>query len=89
MVSAGKDFAVFNELYFEAARSYAVAKGATAADNEAASARMVVGSRTYSVVFVRDLRGGTAISIRDAREIDREFDEYAQKAAATLPSTPG
>ena len=82
MVLAGQDFAVFNELYFEAAPSYAIAKGSTVSDHEGASARMIVGHRTYSVAFVRDPRGGTAISIRDASGIDRELDEDALRTAS-------
>ncbi|KAB2784578.1 hypothetical protein F9K97_16515 [Brucella anthropi] len=51
MVSAGKDYAVFSDLYFEAARSYAIAKGAQAADHEAASATVLVDSTPYFAVL--------------------------------------
>jgi len=75
MVSAGKDYAVFADLYFEAARSYAVEKGAKAPERNAASAHIIVDGRTYFVVFTRAASGGTAIGVEDAEAVrDRIFD---------------
>ena len=64
MVSAQKDSATFNDLYFEAAWSYAIAKGAKASDKDAASTTMLVNGRPYFVVFMREFSGGTTISVR-------------------------
>lgn len=76
MVSAGKDYAVFADLYFEAARSYAVEKGAKAPEQNVASAHIVVDGRTYFVVFTRAASGGTAIGVEDADAVRRRiFDK--------------
>lgn len=66
MISAGKKYTTFGDLYFEAARSYAIAKGANAPDKDAASTKMIVNGRTYFVVFMKDHGGGTAISARES-----------------------
>ena len=76
MVSAGKDYAVFADLYFEAARSYAVEKGAKAPEQDAASAHILIDGRTYFVVFTRAASGGTAIGVEDADAVRRRvFDK--------------
>lgn len=67
MVSAGVRSSTFPDLYYEAAKAYAVSKGATAADNESAAAKMIIGGMVYFVVFIRDTDGGTMITAeRDA-----------------------
>lgn len=63
MVSSGVRSSAFADLYFEAARSYAVSKGATAADHESAAAKVVIDGQVYFVVFIRDASGGTMISV--------------------------
>ncbi|WP_326894471.1 hypothetical protein U8P73_35900 (plasmid) [Rhizobium beringeri] len=78
MVAAGQNIAVFTDLYFEAARSYAIAKGARAADQDGASATMVIGGRPYFVVFSRAAGGGTAISTTDSLSVEKELDSFAQ-----------
>lgn len=49
--------ATFSDLYYEAAKSYAVAKGAQAADDQSASANVVVNGSVYFVVFIRERDG--------------------------------
>lgn len=63
MVSVGQTYAEFSDLYFEAARSYAIAKGAIAPEPDAASAMMIVNHRTCFVVFMRRAAGGTTITV--------------------------
>ena len=53
MVAAGVAGAEFPDLYYDAARAYAVAKGATAANDESAAATVLVDGRSYFVVFIR------------------------------------
>ena len=80
MLVRGQDFAVFDDVAYEAARSYAVAKGAKAADAQSASARVVVGGETYFVVFCPALRGGTSFGIERAKEVrDRVLDRPAME----------
>jgi hypothetical protein len=84
MISAGKDYAVFSDLYFEAARSYAIAKGANAPEQDAASARVIVNGRSYFVVFVRAAGGGgTAISVKDSRTVERELESFLPEELRT------
>jgi hypothetical protein len=86
MVSAGKDYAVFADLYFEAARSYAIAKGAKAADENAASAHIVVDGRTYFVVFTRAASGGTIFGVEEADSVrQRIFDDVMEKSQKPAP----
>lgn len=62
MLSSGVSSSTFPDLYYEAAKSYAISKGATAADHESASAKVVIDGSVYFVVFIRDTDGGTIIS---------------------------
>jgi hypothetical protein len=64
LVKAGEDYAQFSDLYYEAARGYAVEKGAKAADDQSASATVVVDGRPYWVVFSRAFDGGTCIGVQ-------------------------
>jgi hypothetical protein len=79
MVSAGVSDATFHDLYFEAARAYAISKGATAAERDAASATMLIDGRTYFVVFMRDGRSNTAISVKDTESVERELLSFASR----------
>jgi hypothetical protein len=83
MILAQKDYAVFSDLYFEAARSYAIAKGASAPEQDAASATMIVDGCSYFVVFVRAVGGGTAISVRDSRTVEREIESILPEELRT------
>lgn len=63
MVSAGVSSSSFPDLYFEAAKSYAISKdGRYGADLESASALIIIAGSVYSVVFVRSVDGGTIIN---------------------------
>ena len=62
MVSSGVSSSTFPDLYYEAAKSYAISKGATAADHESASAKVIIDGNVYFVVFIRDTGGGTIIT---------------------------
>ncbi|MFD3191763.1 hypothetical protein ACFMPD_16045 [Sedimentitalea sp. HM32M-2] len=68
MVSKGLDQALSSDLFFEAARSYAVSKGARAPEKDAASTHMLVDGEMYFVVFARAAQGGTMISVRPKDE---------------------
>jgi hypothetical protein len=72
MVSDGLDQALSSDLFFEAARSYAVSKGARAPERDTASTHMLVDSETYFVVFTRAAGGGTMISVRPKDEVRTE-----------------
>jgi len=76
MVSAGKGSASFSDLYFEAARSYAIEKGAKAPEPNAASAHILVDGRKYFVVFSKAASGGTMISVEESDAVRRRiFDK--------------
>jgi tetratricopeptide (TPR) repeat protein len=76
MVSSGKESAVFADLFFESARSYAIENGANAPEKNAASTQIIVDGRSYFVVFSRATTGGTAITVEDAATVKRRvFDE--------------
>ena len=83
MVSAGIENAVFSDLYFDAARSYAIEKGAQSPEQNAASATIIVNGRSYFVVFMRDSDGGTTISVRDDRAVEREVERDLQERLET------
>ena len=76
MVSSGVSSSTFPDLYYEAAKSYAISKGATAADHESASAKVVISGTVYFVVFIRDTGGGTIITVeRDSDVTKRILDD--------------
>jgi hypothetical protein len=76
MVSAGRGSASFSDLYFEAARSYAIEKGARAPEHNAASAHILVDGHKYFVVFSRASSGGTVISVEESDAVRRRiFDK--------------
>lgn len=90
MVSNGKNHAVFNDLYFEAARTYAIEKGAKAADSTSASAHILVGGKTYFVVFSKAAGGGTAFRVEDAQAArDRVFNRSKIEQFVATPPTRG
>jgi len=90
MVSAGKNYAIFSDLYFEAAKSYAIEKGAKAADQMSASARILVDGRTYFVVFTKAANGGTMISVEDVEAVKRRvFDEPMENLLKSSNSSSG
>ncbi len=63
MVSAGVKSSDFSDLYYEAAKSYAISKGDTVADHLSASAKVVIDGNVYAVIFIRDKDGGTYITV--------------------------
>ncbi len=76
MVSSSVSSSTFPDLYYEAAKSYAISKGATAADHESASAKVVISGTVYFVVFIRDTGGGTIITVeRDSDVTKRILDD--------------
>src|SRR5690554_5071865 len=80
MVGARRAYADFPELYFEAARAYAIAKGGSASsEDDAASVTMVVDGRPYFVVFTKDHPGGgTLIGISDYDRFRDEVERFAK-----------
>lgn len=86
MVAAGRGSASFSDLYFEAARSYAIEKGAKAPEPNAASAHILVDGRKYFVVFSRAASGGTMISVEDADVVKhRIFDTRVKDSSGVQP----
>jgi hypothetical protein len=85
MVSKGLDQAWSSDLFFEAARSYAVSKGAKAPEKDAASTHMLVDSETYFVVFTRAAHGGTMISVRPKDEVRTQMFGHFTRP---VPKTP-
>ena len=79
MMATGKNYMVFSELYFEAARGYAVEKGAKASDHNSASAHIIIDDRDYLVIFTRSTTGGTIISIRDGNMVKDYLDDIINK----------
>lgn len=76
MVSAGRDYAHFSDLYYEAAKGYAVEKGAKAADDQSASAVIVVDRVAYNVVFSRGTDGGTSMIVRTQSDVEKELKSH-------------
>lgn len=88
MVAAGKEMASFSDLYFEAARAYAIEKGAKAAEPNAASAHILVDGTRYFVVFSRAASGGTMISVEESdavkrRIFDKPMEDFLKKSATS------
>ena len=79
MISAGVGSATFADLYYEAAKAYAVSKGAKAADHESAAAKIVIDGCVYFVFFMRDSGGRTVISAeRDSDVTKRILDDMSR-----------
>ncbi|EKT4440585.1 TPA: tetratricopeptide repeat protein [Stenotrophomonas maltophilia] len=71
MIAAKKDVATFSELYYEAARSYAISKGCTVSDHEAASAGVMIDGKAWNAVFLRERDGGTTITLQDHAAVEK------------------
>lgn len=82
MIAAKKDVATFSELYYEAARSYAISKGCTVSDHEAASAAVMIDGRAHYVVFLRERDGGTTITLQDHAEVERRTQDDVDSVIA-------
>lgn len=65
MILSRVDCAEFNDLYFEAARKFAIETGAQNPDRDAASTYLQVGGRLYFVIFTRASDGGTFMHLRE------------------------
>ncbi|AXQ95517.1 hypothetical protein LV780_18045 [Cereibacter azotoformans] len=65
MAAAGQNHAVFNDLYFEAARAYAVAKGAPPTRGDSASAKTVIDGQVYQIYLSRAAGGGTSVLLEE------------------------
>ena len=90
MVAAGKGSASFSDLYFEAARSYAIEKGAKAPEPNAASAHILIDGTKYFVVFSRASSGGTMISVEESdavrrRIFDKPMEDLLKKSKTATP----
>ncbi|WP_336324785.1 tetratricopeptide repeat protein [Stenotrophomonas muris] len=82
MIAAKKDMATFSELYYEAARSYAVSKGCTVLDHEAASAAVMIDGEAYNAVFLREQNGGTTITLQDHGLVQKKFNSDLERVLA-------
>lgn len=69
MVSRGEGYAVFDEIYYDSARGYAIDRGAKAADATSASTRIEIDGKVYSVVFSKSAGGGTVFGVDDAQAV--------------------
>lgn len=69
MLGARTEYAEFDEVYFEAAKAYAIAKGG-GGDDRAASADVMIAGHALSVTFVRDNGGGTVFMIESVADRD-------------------
>ena len=76
MVSAGRDYNHFSDLYYEAAQKYALDKGDENADDQSASALIIVNDIVYIVVFSRAYDGGTLFSVRAQKDVEQEMRSY-------------
>lgn len=89
VISSSGDSLDFNDLYYESAKSYAISKGATAADNESASTKIIVNGMTYFAIFIRNSGGGTSIVVRDAKAVDKELmDDLHSRMNTAEPYVP-
>ena len=74
----------FDELYYEAARSYAVSKGANIDPRypDVISAKVLIEGAVYFAMFLRAASGGTIVRLEEARRAEArlfEQDEVFQK----------
>lgn len=65
MLLSRVDFAEFNDLFFEAARKFALENGAKHPDSDAASTYIQLGGRLYNIIFTRSSSGGTWIHLQE------------------------
>ncbi|WP_447904163.1 tetratricopeptide repeat protein [Stenotrophomonas geniculata] len=82
MIAARKDMATFSELYYEAARSYAVSKGCTVSDHESASAAVMIDGKAWNAVFLKERDGGTTITLQDHAVVQKKFDSDLERLLA-------
>lgn len=76
MVSRSEQYSIFNDLFFESARGYAIEKGAKAAEANSASARVEIDGTFYVVVFCKAAGGGTVFDVEEAAAVKRRiFDK--------------
>lgn len=74
MIANGNDFATFNDIYFDAAKSYAAEKGSRSDDPAIAIAKIVIDHVVYRVSFMRSRVGGTEIHL----ESDEKFTSFVK-----------
>ncbi|MDA8740766.1 hypothetical protein N9M73_06540 [Rhodobacteraceae bacterium] len=80
MVSAGRDYNQFSDIYYEAAHKYALDKGDEYADDQSASALIIVNDVVYNVVFSRAAYGGgTLFSVRPQKDVEREMEQEMRR----------
>lgn len=91
MVAARRDYAVFPELYFAAAWRYAKERGAAGGsmpnEDDDISTTMTVDGRSYSVIFMKERDGGTAISVEDWQVAQRRIERDLEERLARDPRT--
>ena len=88
MISAGMEYADFRDLYYDAAKHYAIAKGGRASEDGYASASttMLINNRSYFVIFMRDNSNGTSISVRKSSVVEAEIERDFRQMQAPKPS---
>lgn len=75
MLDSNTDMATFEDLYFEAASSYAKSKGSRRDDWDANSVDTMIDGKSLSVTFLREIRGGTTICIESTQVRDQRFSD--------------
>lgn len=86
MIAAKKDMATFSDLYYEAARSYAVSKGCTVSDHEPASAAVMIDGKAWNTVFLRERDGGTTITLQDHAVVQKKFNKDLERVLSVARS---
>lgn len=90
MVSSKTSRATFDKLYFESARSFAIAKGARMPEQDVASAQVLVDGRRYFATFLRTNSGGTEILLDTASAVEEKVTAHldTEDVPATVTSRP-
>lgn len=89
MVSQRMEYAEFPDLYYDAAKSYAIAKGHRGSEEGSSSTTMLVNNRSYFVIFIRQNGNGTSISARESRIVQAEIErDMTRHLVPDIPSGP-
>lgn len=86
MIVAGRNMATFSELYYEAARSYAISKGCTVSDHESASAAVMLDGKAYNAVFLRERNGGATITLQDHEVVQKKCNRDLERVLSVARS---
>ncbi|MFK3711109.1 hypothetical protein [Leclercia adecarboxylata] len=88
MILSGVNYCGFKEIYYEAAKSYAISKGSRAADNESAGATIEINGKNYFAVFIRRNDGGVDISLQYEEQVTKFVDELFKGVEDSAKARP-